>query len=220
MHLKINIYILLTTLIMSHTYGQDVNGKWLLKQMGVGKIKKTPVQHLLNIENENAILYMDVVPSENQLELKFQNNSLYLPNDKKYADFKIHDENNLSLLVEGNVNDKKGIIEIDFIRLFPTITDLTIDEIETFTYEGRENEKTKSKFEFNKEMMDLGTLKQLGHKEGQKMKIERMDSTLFLAIYIFGKKGALLPIKEVTPDFIKLYGIPNDTGEIIATRSE
>jgi hypothetical protein len=220
MHLKINIYIILTTLIMSHTYGQDLNGKWLLKQMGVGKIKKTPVQHRLDIENENALLYMDVVPSENQLELKFQNNFLYLPNDKKYADFKIHDENNLSLLVEGNVNDIIGIIEMDFIRLFPTITDLTIDEIETFTYEGRENEKTTSKFKFNKEMMELETLKQLGHEEGQKMKIERMDSTLFLAIYVFGKKGALLPIKEVTPDFIKLYGIPNDTGEIIATRSK
>ncbi len=205
---------------MSHTYGQDLNGKWLLKQMGVGKMKKTPVQHLLNIENENAILYMDLVPSVNQLELKFQNNSLFLPNDKKYADYKIHDKNNLSLLVEGNVNDKKGIIEMDFIRLFPTITDLTIEEIETFTYEGQKNEKTKSKFEFNKEMMDLETVKQLGHEEGQKMKIEKMDSTLFLAIYVFGKKSALLPIKEVTTDFIKLYGIPNDAGEIVATRSE
>jgi len=38
---------------MSHTYGQDLNGKWLLRQMGVGKMKKTPVQHLLDIENEN-----------------------------------------------------------------------------------------------------------------------------------------------------------------------
>jgi hypothetical protein len=205
---------------MSLTYGQDLNGKWLLKQMGVGKMKKTPVQHLLNIENENAILYMDLVPSENQLELIFKTNSLFLRNDEKYADFKIHNKNNLSLMVEGNVNDKKGIIEMDFIRLFPTTTDLTIDEIETFTYEVKENEKAKSKFEFNKEMMDMETVIQLGHKEGQKMKIERMDSTLFLAIYIFGKKGALLPIKKITPDFIKLYGIPNDTGEITATRSE
>ncbi len=205
---------------MSHTYGQDLNGKWLLKQMGVGKMKKTPFQHLLDIENENAILYMDLVPSENQLELKFKNNSLFLTDDKKYADFKVQDENNLSLMVEGNINDKKGIIEMDFIRLFPTITDLTIEEIESFTYEGQENEKTRLKFEFNKEMMDLETVKQLGHKEGQKMKIEKIDFTLFLAIYAFGKKSVSLPIKEVNSNFIRIYGVPTETGEVIATRTE
>lgn len=204
---------------MSQAYGQELNGKWLLKQMGVGSMKKTPIQYLLDIDNENAILFMDVVATENQLDLKFKNNSLFLSDDKKYADFKILDQDNIILMVEGNINDKKEVIEMDFIRLFPTITDLTIKEIESYTYEGQKNEKTRSKFKFNKEMMDLETVKQLGYKEGQKMKIEKIDSTLFLAIYVFGKRSLFLPIKEATPDFIKLYGIPNDTGEVTATRS-
>ena len=220
MHLKITTFIILTTMILNTGYGQNFDGKWFLKQMGTGKMKKTPVQYKLDIENENAILFLDFVPSGNQLELKIKNGTFTYQNEKKYADSKLRNENNLTLLVEGMVNDKKGIIEMDFVKLFPTVTNLSIEQIEAFTYEIRKNEKTKSKFEFNKEMMDLKTIEQLGHKEGQKMRIEKIDSTLFVSIYVFGSKSACLPIKEVSSDFIKIYGIPGETDELIATRTE
>ena len=207
-------------MILNTGYDQDLDGKWFLKQMGTGKMKKTPVQYILDIENENATLFLDFVPSENQLELKIKEGSFTYKNEKKYADSELRNETNLTLFVEGMVNDEKGIIEMDFVKLFPTVTDLTIEQIEGFTYEIQKNEKTKSKFEFNKEMMDLKTLEQLRHKEGQKMRIEKIDSTLFIAIYVFGSKSACLPIKEVSTDYIKIYGVPGEIDELTATRTE
>lgn len=207
-------------MILTTGYGQDLNGKWLLKQMGTGKIKKTHDQYILDIENDKAIVYLDLDSPKNQIELKLKDGSFTLEDNKKYADLQQLNQNNLTLLVDGIVNDKKGIVEMDFVKLYPTVTDLTIEEIERFTYEIYENNKLKVKFEFNIEMMDLETLMLLGHKEGQKMKIERRDSTFFLAIYAFGRRNETLPIKEVNTDFIKLYGITNETGEITALRGE
>ena len=100
---------------------------------------------------------MDLVPSESQFELKIKDSTLTLISNKKYADFKVRDKNNLTLFVEGIINDDKGIIKMDFIKLYPTLTELTVEEIEDITYEFKENNKTKSKLEFNKEMMDLET---------------------------------------------------------------
>lgn len=69
-------------MILNTGYGQDLDGKWFLIQMGIGKMKKTPTQYILDIENEKAILFLDFVPSDNQLELKIKNGSFIYQNKK------------------------------------------------------------------------------------------------------------------------------------------
>jgi predicted AlkP superfamily phosphohydrolase/phosphomutase len=83
------------------------------------------------------------------------------------------------------------------------------------TENGRE-----SKFEFNKDLWNKESLKLFKRKEGEKKMIEQIDSTFFVSIYFNGKRNVSIPIKEVTPEFLKLYAVPTGSMEMIAYRKE
>ncbi|MCX2680038.1 hypothetical protein OOZ15_08825 [Galbibacter sp. EGI 63066] len=214
--------LILLTLILNSINGQNLSGKWLLKDINIGteSVEAYPGFQLLIIDNIKADLYTDFSLSEKTLGLKIVDSQIITELNKKYGDYKLIDNNHLKLFINGKSNGKDTVFEFDFYRLLPTKTELKKKEIEKLTYIFKEDEKTNIEFKFNKELMKVETLKLLNKKEGHKMMIEQIDSTFFVSNYYSGKREASFPIKEVTAEFIKLYAIPTGPMELIAYRKK
>ncbi|SNR75064.1 hypothetical protein SAMN04488009_3587 [Maribacter sedimenticola] len=207
-------------MIFKTTNGQQLDGKWILKEVGYKEFKKNPGLQILNFETNKAGLFTNLQLTKSELDLNVKDNTLILENGEKYADLKLLNENFLRLLVNGTFNDDNVIIEMDFVRLLPTKTDLSQEEIESLNFEFQVEGKSKTKIAFNKELWDKKKLKELEWKEGSKWIIEKLESTYFISIFKRGRKGVTLPISEVNENVLKFYGVPNETGEVVATRTE
>ncbi|MEP3209732.1 MAG: hypothetical protein ABJN95_11105 [Maribacter sp.] len=218
--MKKTIILILTFMIFKPTYGQELDGKWILKEVGYKEFKKNPGIQILNFKNNKAHLFTELRLTKSELDLEVKNSTLILQNGEKYADLNLLNENFLKLLVDGTFNDDKVIMEMDFVRLLPTQTDLSQEEIESLNFEFQEEGKSKTKIAFNQELWDKNTLKELDWKEGSKMTIEKLDRTYFISIFNRGRKGVTLPISEVNERILKFYCVPNESGEVIATRSK
>lgn len=207
-------------MILKPIYGQNLDGKWILKEVGYKEFKKNIGLQILRFENDKAELFTDLKLTKSELDLDLKDSVLVQDNGKKYGDFKLLDDNFLRVFTYGTFNDDKVEIEMDFVRLLPTKTDLSQEKIERLYFEVEEDGKSKNKIAFNQELWDRKTLEELEWKEGSKMIIEKLDATYFITIFNHGKKGATLPISEVNLKLLKFYCVPNETGVVIATRLE
>ncbi|PKB42504.1 hypothetical protein AX016_0671 [Cellulophaga sp. RHA19] len=207
-------------MIFKTTYGQGLDGKWILKEVGYKEFKKNPGLQILNFENNKVGLFTELRLTKPQLDLKVKDNSLVLENGEKYGNLKLLNENFLRILVDGTFNDDKVIMEMDFVRILPTNTDLSREEIKSLSFEFQEKGKSKTKIAFNRELWDKKRLEEFEIKEGSKWVLEKLDETYLITIFNRGRKGVTLPISEVNEQFLKFYCVPNETGEVIATRTE
>ena len=207
-------------MISNSVIGQNLNGKWILKDVDSGNGKKGyPGFQLMEIKNDTVDFYTDFSLSEKATTLKMENGDFLNNNNEKTSKYKIVDENHIKWFIDGKSNDKDAVFECDFYRLEPTITKLKKEDIEKLTFVLTENGR-KSEFEFNKELWDKETLELFKRKEGEKKLIEKIDSTFFVSMYYDGKRNGSIPIKEVTSEFLKLYAIPTGPMEMIAYRKE
>ena len=207
-------------MISNSVIGQNMNGKWILKDVDSGNEKKGyPGFQLLEINNENVDIYTDFSLKEKATTLKMDNGDFLNHNNEKTSKYEIVDENHLKWFINGKSNDKDAIFECDFYRLEPTITTLKKEDIEKLTFVLTENGR-ESEFEFNKELWDKERLELFKRKEGEKKIIEKIDSTFFVSMYYDGKRNGSIPIKEVTSEFLKLYLIPTGPMEMIAYRKK
>jgi len=216
---KATIFILLTT-IFNSVNGQDLNGKWILKEIDSGNDKKGyPGFQMLEIKDSIVEFYTDFSLKKQVSSLKVLENEILTSKNGKFAKYQIVSDNHLKLFIDGKSNGKDAVFECDFYRLEPTITTLKKEEIEKLTFVLTENGR-ESEFEFNKELWDKETLELFKRKEGEKKIIEKIDSTFFVSMYYDGKRNGSIPIKEVTSEFLKLYAIPTGPMEMIAYRKE
>ena len=216
---KTTIFILLT-LIFNSVIGQNMNGKYILKDVDSGNEKKGyPGFQLLEINNGNVDIYTDFSLKEKATTLKMSNGDFLNLNNEKTSKYEIVNENHIKWFISGKSNDKDAVFECDFYRLEPTITTLKKEDIEKLTFVLTENGR-ESEFEFNKELWDKERLERFKRKEGEKKIIEQIDSTFFVSMYFNGKRNGSIPIKEVTSEFLKLYLIPTGPMEMIAYRKE
>lgn len=207
-------------MISNSLIGQDINGKWVLKDIDSGDGKKGyPGFQLLDIKNDSINFYTDFSLNRKATTLKISDENLLNYNNEIDSKYKIIDSNHIKWFANGKSNDKDVVFECDFYRLQPTLTTLKKEEIEKLTFEFTKNGRT-SKFEFNKELWDSERLKFLKLKEGEKYLIEKIDDTFFVSMYYNGKRSASIPIKEVTTKFLKLYAYPNEPMEVTAYRKK
>lgn len=207
-------------MIFNSVNGQDLNGKWILKQIDSGNGKKGyPGFQLLEINNDTVDMYTDFSLKEIASTLKMNNGDLLNYNNEKTSKYEIVNDNHLKWFIDGKANDKATVFECDFYRLEPTITTLKNEDIEKLTFVVVENER-ESLFNFNKELWDKETLELLKRKEGEKKIIEKIDSTFFVSMFYDGKRIGSIPIKEVSTELLKLYIIPDGPMEIIAYRKK
>ncbi|MGJ8660301.1 MAG: hypothetical protein ACSHWV_10660 [Cellulophaga fucicola] len=207
-------------MIFNSVIGQNINGKWILKDVDSGNEKKGyPGFQLLEINNNNVDIYTDFSLKEKATTLKMDNGDFLNQNNEKTSKYEIVNENHIKWFIDGKSNNKDAVFEFDFYRLEPTITTLEKEDIEKMTFVLIENER-ESEFEFNKELWDKEKLELFKRKEGEKKMIEQIDSTFFVSMYFDGKRNGSIPIKEVTSEFLKLYLIPTGPMEMIAYRKE
>jgi len=207
-------------MILNSVNGQDLNGKWLLKDIDSGDGHKGyPGFQMLKIKDSTAEFFTDFSLEKIFLNLKVVNDEILTEKNGKFARYKVVDGNHLKLFADGKSNGKDAVFESDYYRLIPTVTNLKKEEIEKLTYSFIENER-ETELSFNKELWDKETLKIFNEKEGQKNIIEQIDSTFFVSIYYNGKRSGSIAIKEVTTEFLKLYAIPSGPMEIIASRKK
>lgn len=194
-------------MISGSLIGQNLNGKWILKEVNSGNGKKGyPGFQLLEICNNNVDIYRDFSLHEKATSLKIDNGDFLNSKNEKISRYEIVDEHHLKWYVDGKSNGKDAVFECDFYRLEPTITTLEKEDIEKLTFLLKENGSV-SEFEFNED-------------QSEKKMIEKIDSTLFVSMYFNGKRNISIPIKEVTNEFLKLYAVPTGPMEIILYRKK
>jgi len=216
---KTTIFILLA-MIFNSVIGQNMNGKWILKDIDSGNDKKGyPGFQMLEIKDSIAEFYTDFSLEKQAPNLKVLESEILTSKNEKFAKYKVINDNHLKLYIDGKANGKDAVFECDFYRLEPTITTLKKEDIEKLTFVIIENER-ESEFIFNKELWDKKTLELLNRKEGEKKVIEQINSTLFVSMYRNGKRNGSIPIKEVTTEFLKLYAIPTGPMEMTAYRKK
>ncbi|WJJ96565.1 hypothetical protein [Algibacter luteus] len=207
--MKKAIIILILTIISNSVIGQDLNGKYILKDIDSGNGKKGyPGFQLLEIRDNKVTVYTDFMLKEKASHLKMDNGDFLNSNNEKVSKYEIINKSHIKWFIDGKSNDKDVIFECDFYKLEPTITTLKKEEIEKLRYVHTENER-KTEFEFNKELWDKETLELFKRKEGEKKIIENIDSTFFLSMYYNGIRNVSIPIKEVSKELLKLYAIPS-----------
>lgn len=208
------------TMTFNSISGQNLNGKWLLKDIDPGNGKKGyPGFQLLEIENDSVHIYTDFALKEKASTLTMDNGDLLNLKKEKTSTYKVISDNNLKWFVNGKSNDKDAIFECDFYRLEPTKTTLEKEDIEKMTFVLTENGR-ETEFEFNKELWDKEILERMKRKEGEKKMIEKIDSTFFIISYFYGKRSSSIPIKEVTTELITMYAIPTGPMEMTAYRKK
>ena len=218
--MRIAITLILLSMIFNSVNGQNLNGKWILKDIDSGIEKKRyPGFQLLEINNNNFDIYTDFSLKEKASSLKMDNGDLRNSNNEQTSKYEIVNENHIKWIINGKSNDKDAVFECDYYRLLPTITTLKKEDIEKLTFVIIKNER-ETEFVFNKELWDKERLERFKRKEGEKKMIEQIDSTFFVSIYFNGKRDASIPIKEVSTELLKLYAIPTGPMEMIAYRKE
>ena len=218
--MKKRTLIIIFTMISNFSKGQDLNGKWILKDIDSGNGKKGyPGFQLIEIKNDSVDFYTDFSLIHKAATLKMENGEFINKNNKITSKYKIINENHLKMFVKGKSNGKDALFDCDFYRLEPTITTLKKEDIEKLTFVLIENGRERE-LEFNKELWSKERLEILKQQEGEKKIIEQIDSTFFISIYFNGKRDISLPIKEISTDILKLYAVPTGPMEMTAYRKQ
>lgn len=173
--------LILLLLFMNFSEPNPLDGKWLAVK--------------------NAATY--IVPTVPILEFNSQRITLYDFNKEVKTEitavkpeFRFIDQNR----IVGNDDDS-----IFYVRLLPTATELSDKEIEKLKFEFIWNNE-KVKVVFNEELSSPGMTEIFKTKEVEMIRLERIDSTLFISFYTIGKRSQVLPIKKITTDSIEIYG--------------
>lgn len=167
---------------MNNPSKESLAGKWLLvKNTNDHMVPNIPI---LEFDGDEISLY-DFDKKQETVLLK------------QALDFQFIDENRME-----NTSDD---IDISYVRLLPTETELTESEIEKLEFDISWNNE-KVKIIFNQELERPEILEVMQIKELRNLKLERIDSTLFLSFYRLGERELVLPIKKVTADSLEVYG--------------
>ena len=167
-HMRKATIIIILTMISNSVIGQNLNGKWILKDVDSGNGKKGyPGFQLMEINKDSVDIYTDFSLKEKATTLKMDNGDFLNIKNEKTSKYEIVNDNHIKWFINGKSNDKEAVFECDFYRLEPTITTLKKDDIEKMTFVLTENGR-ESEFEFNKELWDKERLELFKRKEGEK----------------------------------------------------
>lgn len=183
---------------MNLIFAQSFEGKWIMTANG--NTYMIPKINLFEFKNGKLI----TSDSEKVLwtnNYKIVGNEIFVENNS-FGHFRIVNENRFTLY-KNDEKDSKRNLELDFVRLETTKTDLTESEIEKLTFENKELDIL---IGFNIELQKPFLLELMKDKATKKMKLKKIDSTLFICIYEAGELDSIIPIKEVNREFIEIYG--------------
>ena len=123
-------------------------------------------------------------------------------NNNYFGHFEFIDKNRFTLYKSDEVDSDKKL-ELDFVQLKETKTDLNEDEVKVLTFESIEFNIV---IAFNVELQKPALLEILKEKASKMMLLKRIGSTLFICNYEAGELESIFLIKEVNQQFIEIYG--------------
>lgn len=194
--------IIFTILFMNLSFGQNFEGKWILVQNGDTYL--IPKINLFEFNNGKLI-------SSDLQKIIFTHNyriveSKIFVEDNYFGDFKFVNENRFTLSKEDE-KDQKRNLELDFVRLEKTETELTENEIEKLIFENSDYDL---KIAFNIELLKPEILELTKEKLSKKMLLKKVDETYFIENYENGELDSVIPIKKVNSEYIEIYGFSRE----------
>jgi hypothetical protein len=190
--------IIFTFLFMNLGFGQNFEGKWILTKNGDTYL----------VPKINAFEFKDGKIISSDLEKILQTNNYKITENEifveenSFGNYKFINENRFTLY-KNEQKETKEKLELDFVRLEKTKTELTESEIEKLTFE---NKNIEMKIAFNIELQKPIILEIMKEKGSKKMKLKKVDETYFIYIYEGNDLDSVIPIKEITEEFIEIYG--------------
>ncbi|WP_189605771.1 hypothetical protein [Salinimicrobium marinum] len=175
--------------------GQELEGKWIIS--GNSSFEGFPGIHLMEIDEDSLSHY--------NFNEYFSKTSLTVEGNKFKVDTLTFATFNFKSADRLTISSKRLEKPVDYIRLTPSSTSLTKEEIRKTEYNLNRGGET-FVIDFKK------------HPESKIVHsyLEKIDDTYFLVIYRYGKKVTAVPIQEVTEDGLSLYGFPGVSEPIFA----
>lgn len=183
---------------MNLNFAQNFEGKWILTKDGDTYI--APKINLFEFKN-GKIIISDSEKIIQTNDYKIVGNEIYVENNL-FGHFKFVSDHRFTLYNDDD-KDVKRNLELDFVKLESTKTDLTESEIEKLTFENKELDIL---IAFNRELQKPFLLELMKEKTTKNMALKRIDLTLFICNYEAGELDSIIPIKEVNREFIEIYG--------------
>ena len=186
---------------MNSSFGQNFEGKWILTKNGDTYL--VPKINVFEFKN-GKIIRSNLEKNIQTNDYRISENEIFLE-DVFFGNYKFINANRFTLYK--NEKDSKKNLEIDFVRLEKTKTELTESEIETLVFE---NKDYKIKIAFNSELQKPIILEIMKEKGSKKMSLKKIDETYFIYNYEGNELDTVIPIKEINTDFIEIYGFSRE----------
>ena len=181
---------------MNLSFGQNFDGKWILTKNGDTYL--VPKINLFEFVN-GKLISSDIEKIIFTHNYKIISNEIFLENNY-FGNFKFVNENRFTLFKKDEIDEKRNL-ELDFVRLERTETELTESEIEKLIFEDKE-----LKIAFNVELQKPEILEILKGKATKKMLLKKVGETYFIQNYEDDELDSVIPIRKVTSEFIEIYG--------------
>ncbi len=128
-------------------------------------------------------------------------------NFNEFDHLKFVDQNRIRIELK---DEHQRIFGTDYVRLVPTKTPNTLEELNEFTYYYKTEKETDTIF--------LGLQLLARPYKLKRYEIEQIDSTLLLTSFKFGKRFKSMPILNAYENFIRLDGLPEKPYTVRAGR--
>ena len=181
--------------VSTTTAAQELQGKWIIS--GNENFGAFPGIHLMQV-SQDSLLHYNFDQFITKTSYKTENNKLKI-DTLAFADFSFKNPNRLSISSERLENP------IDYIRLVPTKTTLSVEEIKQNKY-NLERGGRNFKIDFQ------------NHPDNKIVHsyLKKIDQTYFLVIYRHGKIITAVPLEEITEENLFLYGFPDGPNKLVA----
>ena len=191
--------VFLILLISASVAAQELEGKWIIS--GNKSFGGFPGIHLMEI-SEDSLSHYNFDQFVTKTSYNTEDNKLKI-DTLAFAEFSFKNYNRLR--IASPRLDKP----VDYIRLVPTETNLSPEEIKKIKYDlvrGRKN--------FIIDFQD--------HAEGKIMEsyLKKVDDTFFLVIHRHGNPITAVPIEKVTEEKMHLYGFMAGPDKLVAEARE
>lgn len=192
----IDSYIGFFILLLSTSItAQELEGKWIVS--GNKSFGGFPGIHLMEV-SEDSLAHYNFDQFVTKTAYQTEDNKLKI-DTLAFAEFSFKNSNRLSIVSKRLENP------IDYIRLIPTKTDLSTEEIKQIKYNlergGRDFEIDFQNHPDNKIVHSY---------------LKKIDETYFLVIYRYGNIVTAVPLEEITANNLFLYGFPSEPNKLVA----
>ena len=197
-----SLKLIFTFLFMNLSFGQNFEGKWILNKNGDTYL--VPKINLFEFEN-GKLISSDIEKIIFSHNYNIIENEIFVENNY-FGSFKFINENRFTLFKKDE-KDEKRKLELDFVRLEKTETELTQTEIEKLTFEDT---NYNLKIAFNVELQKPEILQIFKGKATKKMLLKKVDETYFIQNFEDGELDSIIPIRKVNSECIEIYGFSRE----------